>query len=220
MFGRVLVMCWNIKKKTFTDKQKSLDLQLICCFEHIEAETVILSQMAVDECIVSLRRWVSSEGGRQLLFDLDRECTPVMQTGETLIIFSLTESFQEENAITERHGDANCLLQSPSEQPGGVFHLQSGSLLGMVKTMIQPAGGKLISKIFSSVPSWIRQQERKWIPGWKYHSVLHFCLRGGEFISVKSLMYNGRVVIAEQRRKRSEKGHFHAPTCTTMCNIS
>lgn len=148
------------EKDVHRHKQKSLDLQLFCWFEHIEAETVTLSQMAVDECIVSLRRWVLSEGGRQLLFDLDRECTPVMQAGETLVIFSLTESFQEENAITERHGDANWLLQSPSEQPGGVFHLQSGGLLGMVKAAIQPAGGKLILKLFSSVPSWIRQQER------------------------------------------------------------
>lgn len=58
-----------------------------------------------------------SEGGRKLLFDLDRmrNCAPVMHTGETLVIFSLTDSFRGVSMITERHGGADCLLPLPSE---------------------------------------------------------------------------------------------------------
>ncbi len=58
-----------------------------------------------------------SEGGHQLLFDLDRmgKCAPALHTGGTLVIFSLTESNREANAITERHGGTECLLPSPSE---------------------------------------------------------------------------------------------------------
>lgn len=55
--------------------------------------------------------------GHQLLFDLDRmrKCAPVMHTGETLVIFSLTDLDREANAIRERHGDTECLLLLPSE---------------------------------------------------------------------------------------------------------
>lgn len=58
-----------------------------------------------------------SEWRHQLLFDLGRtrKCAPVMHTGETLVIFSLTDSDREANAITERHGGAERLLPLPSE---------------------------------------------------------------------------------------------------------
>lgn len=56
-----------------------------------------------------------SEGRRRLLFDLDkmRKCAPVKHTGETLVIFGLTESDREANVITDMA--AECLLPSPSQ---------------------------------------------------------------------------------------------------------
>lgn len=140
-------------------------------------------------CVMS-PRWMLSEGGRQRLFDLDRmrKCAPVMHAGETLVIFSLTESDWEANAITERHaGMASVCFPLPSE------HYTQWSFSSPIREFIWQSypwfsqWGKIDLATYSSEPSWIRQRgENEALSG---HTTPRFTFvpKGEEFISVKSL---------------------------------
>lgn len=83
-----------------------------------------------------------------------RKCTPVKHTGETLVIFSLTESDWEANGITERHGGSECfcLCCHQNTIPGGVFPLQSGSLFGS-HFRDSASEGKLILQLMAQCPA-------------------------------------------------------------------
>lgn len=131
------------------------------------------------------------------------KCEPVMHTGETLVIFSLTDSDQEANVITEIHGDTDRLLPLPSERgtqrglssPIREFTWQSYPRFSQWE--------KIDLATNRTVPSWIGPRSKKLGPGWTYHSMIHFCLQGGEFIVIVS---NGTLVIVQWRRRRCKGG--------------